>query len=546
MAEHDQKVRFFQIAALCGALGVASGYAIFLISDDIHDHPWRFGGALLGAASICYVIEWLRDVIRDGEIEVKEHWVVRSIGTFVVVLLFELFIAGFHEGFQMGPDALGRAAESLLGSEGSFVQNVHWTVILVSGMWVVAGALLAGWLSLQIGRDEDKTTGRQIVRGSRWGTIGGLVIAPAVIALYILGGRALVAFHYFLTNARAANMHNVGTDTWFNPSRQGGVMWIMALPLELLQLAATSSQTLFWLCYVGMMAAMAILLGTQKRWKTIVGFNLAFRVLLLGLTYGVLSPVVRSIWVVLMQLLKAEARNDLFDAVLLGAVIWAIPGLLLGGLVPLLKRAGHNPQSWAFIGYGASLLLILAYLLTGAVWALIPAAVALGSGVLFHRGMPVKEFWPFAALCVAIGISGAMSLSQKLTFDGVLLALHHIDELQPPDALKTDQEKVQERAAQAQLKLQQERVGAAIVASMTPADLQYLFAVEKDADAREADRKKQEELERQRAAKILEIAITGSVGFWVTVGLLACWSMYEREHGVETGGSAVGHAVVSD
>lgn len=33
----------------------------------------------------------------------------------------------------------------------------------------------------------------------------------------------------------------------------------------------------------------------------------------------------------------------------------------------------------------------------------------------------------------------------------------------------------------------------------------------------------------EEAAKALEISIAGSVGFWITVGLLACWSMWERE-----------------
>ena len=31
------------------------------------------------------------------------------------------------------------------------------------------------------------------------------------------------------------------------------------------------------------------------------------------------------------------------------------------------------------------------------------------------------------------------------------------------------------------------------------------------------------------ASKVLELAISGSVGFWITVGLLACWSLYEHE-----------------
>jgi len=33
----------------------------------------------------------------------------------------------------------------------------------------------------------------------------------------------------------------------------------------------------------------------------------------------------------------------------------------------------------------------------------------------------------------------------------------------------------------------------------------------------------------EQAAKALELSLSGSVGFWVAVGLLACWSMEENE-----------------
>ena len=36
---------------------------------------------------------------------------------------------------------------------------------------------------------------------------------------------------------------------------------------------------------------------------------------------------------------------------------------------------------------------------------------------------------------------------------------------------------------------------------------------------------------QDRIAEALELSISGSVGFWVAVGLLACWSMQENEDG---------------
>jgi hypothetical protein len=479
MAMTDRKTRFFLIAAVCGALGVASGYALFLISDEILGKPLHFFVALLGAAFVSYIIEWLRDLIRHGEIEVETHPIIRSIGTFVVVLLFELFIAGFEAGLKLGSGALRNAANSLLGDDAASIEGIPWTVVLVAGMWIVAGALLAGWLSLQIGRDEDKTTARHVLRSSRWGTIGGLVIAPAIIGLYILGGRTLVTLQYFVTTTPTTTARYVDLATLFQASHNNGFFVVLDLPVELLRVAANRSLPLFWFCYLGLFLVIAVLLALQKRWTDRGFLTALIFFLLLGLLFGALNPIVRSIWAVLTQLMHHDSLFNLLDAVFLGAVA----------------------------------LLILACLLTQHVWPLIPAVIALFSGLLFHRGMPVKEFWPFAALCVAIGISGAMSVSQKLTFSGVLLNLHHIDELQLP--LPGAQPTVLPHAAPTLLDDPR---------SIGLTDDQIGLLQKHGLD----DREKAEEAEKN--ARILEIAIAGSVGFWTTVGLLACWSMYEHEH----------------
>jgi hypothetical protein len=508
MAESDEKVRFFLIAALCGALGVASGYAIFLISDDIEKHPWQFLGALLGAAFVSYVIEWLRDLIRHGEIEVETHPVMRSIGTFVVVLMFELFISGFHAGFEMGPALVLKTGASLLGPDAPVV-GVPWTVVLVSGAWMVAGALLAGWLSLHILHGEDAITMRNILLSSRWGTIGGLVIAPAVIGVYILVGRGLVALQYFIRYAPAASGKYADMGTMSRFANHNGLMLILELPIAVLRAAAMHGLPMFWLCYAGLFVVLILLTSIPKNWKYRDDMAPLINMTLLGVLFCIFNPIVRTIWVVLKEFADMKLLWALIDAVLLGAVVWGVPGLLLGALVPLLKRAGRSPQSWAMIGYGAAALLVLASMITQHAWPLIPAGVALISGLLFQRGMPVKEFWPFAALCVAIGISGAMSVSQSFTFRGVLMQLHTIDAIRPPSPGESPE------------------VVAPIV-DWNPTEDEIKTALREKAknDAEEAEAQKKAD----EAARVLEVSIAGSVGFWITVGLLACWSMYERDH----------------
>jgi hypothetical protein len=487
--DSDQQFRFFLISALCGALGVASGYAIFLNYDDISRTPWRSLAALIGAALVSYAIEWLRDVIRHGEIENETHPVVRSVGTFIVVLLFELFIGGFHGGLEMGPSGIMKTAVLLLGKQAESVEGVRWTVALVSGMWIVTGAVVACWLSMQIGRDEDKSIGRHIFRSARWGTIGGLALAPAIIGLYILGSRTLVTLLYFVSSARDVSKGYEQYSLGFQTFAANPMYGLVHLPVELLRDAAYIGKPFFWLCYLALYVALALMV----RWRQHVARSSnsvgALNLVICGLLYCIFNPIVLAIWSVLKEMMHREPLGDLVLAVLLGAVVWAIPGLLLGGLIPLLKRAGRSPRSWAMIGYGAGALLIVISTVSRNAWPVLPAVIAVGSGLLFQRGMPVREFWPFAALCVAIGISGAMSVSQAFTFSEVLYRLHKIDDLRPtrPDSAATAQ------------------------SDDAPADP-----------------------DREKDARVLEISIAGCFGFWTTVGMLACWSMYEFENPGET------------
>lgn len=637
MASGTLNARYASIAALCGALGVMSGYAIFLIHGEIAEHPGKFFGALLGAALVSYVIEWLRDLIRVGEIEVDTHPIIRSLGTFVVVLMFELFISGFHAGFEMGPTKVLQAASGLLGPETAAVQGVPWTVVLVAGVWVLAGALLAAWLSAKVGEETATADAPHILRSSGWGVIGGMVIAPLVIGAYIFLGRCLVTLEYFARATPEMASQYPSLSGLYNSifhTNSPGFIAAFDLPMTGLRIAATHGLWVFWLSYGGLLIVAVAAVGflserSQKNKET----NPIAKLIIFGTLFAVFSPILRSVWAVLTLLMTQKALHAFFGAMGLGAIIWGVPGLLLGALVPLLRRAGRKPESWALIGYGSAALLIAASLLTWHVWPLLPAAIALGSGLLFRRGMPVKEFWPFAALCVAIGVSGAMSVTQKITFAGVLGRLHTLDEIQPalptpevaqaspllrkpvermmfspqvslqesqdlidsmarqggeqphPQLLaaprhltlqphtefnkKTeeasplastpaqDKFKISPQEMQALLEaLRKERIQkqetAALLAPPTPAAEQKELAappaeesVAKTEPVRErvaSEEKKEgshtekagaegEELESpEDAAKVLEISIAGSVGFWTTVGLLACWSMFEREN----------------
>jgi hypothetical protein len=336
MAEPDEdlQLRFYGIAALCGGLGVASGYAIFLNYDEISGKPWRSLAALMVAALVSYFIEWLRDLIRQGEVENETHPIVRSMGAFVVALLFELFISGFHGGFEMGAREFVGVANSLLGADAAGVQGIRGTVVAASLMWILVGALVACWLTLMVGRDDDKSMAVRVGSSAAWGTMGGLLLAPIVIGLYIVVGRAVVSLEKAVELAPTVS-------AGYQDSSGGVLGWVPApfrFPLTILRAAAEHGLVVFWSCYLGLCVVLGVVLWWRRRTKESSG-KFVFFLMSLCLAYSILTPFAQGMESVVKQMVQQGTYRDVGAAVLLGAVVWGIPGCLLGGLVPLLRRA---------------------------------------------------------------------------------------------------------------------------------------------------------------------------------------------------------------
>jgi hypothetical protein len=643
--------KFLVVSALCGGMGVLSGYAIYLtyqqVKNDSAEHaPARFLLTLLITAVISYGIEWIREVIREGKIEHATHPIFRTMGTFIIVLMFELFIIGFHNSLDLSMNAL-RGVSNLLLDPKATDPSPNLTLVLAAGLWIVVGALLAAWLSQSV-KDSSGTTWDRIVRAGRVGIIGGLIFAPVVMALYIFGDRCLVAILDVIQQYRfspgagiyqdplSTFLHNmfVSQNTLFKGWVSSAFLLCVTLPLTVLATAAQKSVWLFMACYF----AMAAFVGWYPAARKLKALrNRAMRIALwaiwvLLLVYTV-GPFGYAVFRVAHQLASKHALLTLGAIVLSAAVSWAVPGGLLGALTPLLRRAAAHTRNWAFVGYGSALLLIVATLWVRAWWALIPALAALAVGYMFQRGSLVYEYWPFAALCVAVGICGATSIAQHMTFADEVVNLHAIDELQPapanqpavasliklfdeaspaeqaeaeaqnsgdsgialihaPDGgyelvaeRRMDAEKVKElqkfwndnaaeierlndlavgHAAQPvmpkakDLPPRNKWIDGAITklnnpdaaaepapataaptssdATAPPATTQATQTAQANSTNQQTTASSQAEVDAQSdarraeaAAKALELSLSGSVGFWVTIGLLACWSMHDEE-----------------
>jgi hypothetical protein len=613
MRRRGHRTRILRISALSGALGVLSGYAVFLCYREVHGDPAKersFFIALLLTAVLSYIFEWLRELIREGEVENSRSVTTSSLGTFVVVLVFEVFLAGFHgSAEQMSWEMLRRTAVALLAPavEG---RTADWILAVMAAGWVAVGAMLAAWLSKSVVNSKEPML-RQVFGALRWGLIGGLIVAPVFVAVYVLSARSLVALEGVTTyyakqslpfelhrkavhrkaargNAPASGTTNQSGTAPSSTAQGNGVKWsvpettdrtaphrgalinvppavtrffdrffalgdklftffrfIALLPVRvgiglfliplfvpfiLLILARKVSVWFFWLAFA---AELTLLiwdpLSSNDR-------NAELNKWVERIRWGVLISTVGIFCYAMFEAL--HPWNALLKAIALAAISWALPGMLLGAFVPLLRPL--HPRLWAFIGYGSALTLILATLLrwrsevllhpdlslmANVSWpakvSVLAALAAALAGLLFDRGISVRDFWPLAALCVAVGMCGATSITQRLTLPREVALLdsimHSNSSSSAPQETQEERDRIALEVRALELSAGPTPAPSAAAARVNPAGPTPVHKIAEPAQYDEA------------SARELQVAISGSVGFWITVGMLACWSIEELD-----------------
>jgi hypothetical protein len=128
-------------------------------------------------------------------------------------------------------------------------------------------------------------------------------------------------------------------------------------------------------------------------------------------------------------------------------IIWALPGIVLGALVPLLERPADVPRWWSVVAFAAAVVLIVitAARLDGRWWLLVPAAGIVATGWFVWRTGSVEACWPVLAVSVATLVCGlTITVQQVATFSGVLGSLYDLRHLPdrvadvvPADATRT-------------------------------------------------------------------------------------------------------------
>ena len=111
------------------------------------------------------------------------------------------------------------------------------------------------------------------------------------------------------------------------------------------------------------------------------------------------------------------------------AVIWALPGAVLGALVPLLERPAALHRWWSVVAFAAAVVLIVltAARLDWGLWLIAPALGIIVTGAFIWRTGRVDVCWPVLAISVATIVCGlVIALQQFATFTGVLGTLYDL------------------------------------------------------------------------------------------------------------------------
>lgn len=388
-----------------GAWGIVTGYGLFLVLWHERHHAARFLVALLVAALASFLIEHVRARIEGGG---HGHGISgpRFAVTILVLAIAELFVVAAHTAANPPHGAVDVLGEALLGPLPAGLLPKPLTVGAMIFVWLALGCVLGAALARAVGREKGGFR-RQLLSGAAGGAVAGGVVAPiAMLALVLLARAAasvwLMVLHH---DAWRASVDRIAAGH--------GWLFLLTAPIRFADWLWREFAWGKWLVLGG---GGAILAGAIRGRETPL-----LRWILLGFAVVIGLPLLADL-------------EALLKLLLLAAVAWGVPGVVLGAFSPMLKRPAEHTPAWgvtALAGAGLLMLLTIPRLLNA--WFLVPAALLLLAGSIFRRGGSAADWWPFPALVCALAVTGSARLSQQATFGGILEAFHSISAPRPPD-----------------------------------------------------------------------------------------------------------------
>ena len=422
-------------------------------------------------------------------------------------------------------------------------------LIVLGLLWMCAGAAL-GWILSGAVFDSSGPGQHPSRRGALRGLAASLLAAPALVVLYVvvvrLASLARDAVHF------RRELHYLWQSNTFPPD---DLFDSSLLPL-LLRLDSYWHHK--WLTFSILLAATLFLAvywfllkprHSERREESLLVPSVFPR-----------NPLPLRIVAFFASLFALVLVALVFDAnlpyvYLLVALVWITPAVFLGICGPKLRTGSPMPQAWGIIAVAAGLALVLLTILrlkwdTLSLWLLLPGIVLVATGLIMRAGLRLEEYWPLGALALGLAVCGISALVQQATFLGVLSDVHELNayagygvKLAPPLQLlgspappsNATQEPspyddyfetpapppTREQQLHQNLKDRIDTLRRQAQGRVSTGDLAL------DEHVLELQRKDQERLSdvRSEITRRLELSIVGSLGFWLTVGLLAAWSL---------------------
>ena len=407
------------ICAFTGAWGVLTGFAIFILLHRTRDvAPRTFWLGLAAAVVASFVVESLRESVRGrtGLGTPVSSRIAQGLGTVLVLAVFELFVLAAHSAADLAshPREVEELRNAILGPVLEDAAGATRDLLVVAGLWVLAGAAVGAVLGALVVRPGRGPGMRRELRAGAIGALAGAAAAPLAVVGYILLWRVILALRlaFFDPSALARRLTafvdptSLGVydppATWYGAAlrlaARISAAWVLVPPLGLA---------------VGGALVAAVVVGLRwKRWWPLL-------VLAALLLPGIAAPLLR------------DAR-DLLRLPFMAAVVWIAPAAVLGLAAPLLERPAERSRWWSSIAaaLGISVALITLLRLHDARYLLLTLGLFGVAALLAPRGS-VEEFWPALALCLAILVTGLSVVVVHLTasFHEVLAGVSRVNAL---------------------------------------------------------------------------------------------------------------------
>jgi hypothetical protein len=414
------------ICAFTGAWGVLTGFAAYILvrTADFSD-PWNYVIGVCVAAGASFIVEALRETVRGEIVPLPTRRIGQAVVTILTLLVFELFVLASHNAVDVfgNHEKVEHLRQDLLGPVLASSGDALRDLIVLAALWMIPGAAVGAFLGRFIVRERDDQTLRpRALLGAATGVLVAVLAAPVAVFSYVLVWRLVLALELVATAPAMWEVQytQLMTITYGNGSSLvglpavvigGGIFAMMGLmKLWLWSVAGKAIDAV-------LLAAVVVLGVRRHEWRP-------FGIVVAGFLIGVVAPLLGDVGAV-------------FKLALLAAVVWVVPGLVLGLAAPLLDRPSERARWWSAIAVGLGLVtatltaLLWHSLGSHAVIAVVIALLFFLVALLFASFRDIQEFWPALALCLAAIATGLTFLlvTQTASFHGVLIEVRAINAL---------------------------------------------------------------------------------------------------------------------